>query len=248
MFSFFTKKQSKRLHDLAILGADMHSHLIPGIDDGAKTVDDSLSLVKQLVDLGYKKIITSPHVYQEYYPNTFDTIENGLRLVRKALSEHDMHLDFSAGAEYYLDEHFEELLNEKQSIRKISGNYVLVEMGFFGAPPNLENYIFQLQLAGYKPILAHPERYSFYQGKLDAFIRLKDLGCVLQVNLLSLAGYYGKEVAHLAQKLIKNELVSFLGTDLHHQRHMDTIREALNNKAFVKYILDYEYQNKTLLG
>lgn len=247
MFSIFKKKATTTLKDFSILRTDFHSHLIPGIDDGAKSMEDSISLIGQLVDLGFENMITTPHIHNDYYPNSAEIIKDGLKNLRPALSKAGLNLDFHAAAEYYMDEHFEELLENKVPLLKISKNLVLVEMSFFGAPPKLEDYLFKMQMQGYKPIIAHPARYSFFKGQVPAYERLKDLGCHFQINLLSLAGYYGKETMETAQKLIKNGLVEYLATDLHHQRHLDSLKAALDNKTFAKFVMDYEYQNATLL-
>jgi tyrosine-protein phosphatase YwqE len=247
MFSIFNKKTNYSLKDFSILKADFHSHLIPGIDDGAKSTEDSLSLIQQLIDLGFEKLITTPHIHHDYYPNTTESIQNGLQKLRPELSKSGINIDFHAAAEYYMDEHFEGLLETKTPLLKIHNNLVLVEMSFFGAPPKLEEYIFKMQMQSYKPIIAHPARYSFFKGQLAPYQRLKDMGCLFQINLLSLAGYYGKETMETAQKLIKNNLVEYLATDLHHQRHLDCLKGALDNKTFAKFVMDYEYQNATLL-
>lgn len=247
MFSIFKKKTTPSLKDFSILKTDFHSHLIPGIDDGAKSMEDSISLIGQLIDLGFENIITTPHIHNDYYPNSSAIIQEGLQTLRPALKASGLNIDFHAAAEYYMDEHFESLLENKEPLLKISKNLVLVEMSFFGAPPKLEDYLFKMQMQGYKPIIAHPARYSFFKGQVAAYERLKDLGCHFQINLLSLAGYYGKETMETAQKLIKHNLVEYLATDLHHQRHLDSLKAALDNKTFTKFVMDYEYQNASLI-
>jgi len=248
MISIFKKAPRYTLEDFSTLAVDMHSHLLPGIDDGAPSMEHSLRLIGELYKLGYHKIITTPHIHSEYYPNTSEIIQQKLQEVRQALQVAQIPVDFHAAAEYYLDEHFESLLRRDEPLLCIHKNYVLVEISFFGSPPKLENYLFDLQMKGYKPILAHPERYAYFGGDLKAYKRFKDLGCLLQVNLLSLAGYYGKNCAETGQKLIKNGLVELLGSDLHHERHLQSLQSALENKSFAKLLLDYEFQNARLLA
>ena len=164
MFSFFFKKKIKVDAKFLGIDVDMHSHLIPGIDDGAKTLEDSIGLIRGLQDLGFKKIITTPHIYKEHYPNTKAGILRGLEELKKGLIDANIDIAIEASAEYFMDDHFESLIdkNEILPLNGKDGKYVLVEMSFFGMPPKLEDYLFKIQLKGYTPILAHPERYLFY--------------------------------------------------------------------------------------
>jgi protein-tyrosine phosphatase len=109
MFSFFRKKTP--ILNFSGIGVDMHSHLIPGIDDGAKTVADSLALIQGLQALGFKKIITTPHIYNEHYPNTKDGILRGLAELKTALQEAQIDMTIEASAEYFMDSHFENLIS-----------------------------------------------------------------------------------------------------------------------------------------
>jgi protein-tyrosine phosphatase len=235
VFDFFFKKKKKERFDFSALGIDMHSHLIPGIDDGAQTIEDSVSLVKGLVELGYQKIITTPHVYSEHYPNTKETILRGAENLRIALKEAGIHVPVEAAAEYFMDDDYERTLKQNEII-PIRNKYVLVEMSFFGEPPNLDNYLFRTQTKGFQPILAHPERYLFYKGNLESYEALKEKGCLFQVNILSLTGYYGLNVAQTAQKLLKKGWVDFLGTDMHHANHLQLLKEMELNGDVLKLI------------
>ncbi|MEM6380540.1 MAG: CpsB/CapC family capsule biosynthesis tyrosine phosphatase [Bacteroidota bacterium] len=175
MFSIFKKKAAPTLKDFSVLKTDLHSHLIPGIDDGAKSTEDSISLIKQLVDLGFENMITTPHIHHDYYPNSADGVKKGLQNLRPELSKAGINIDFHAAAEYYMDEHFESLLEKKEPLLKVSKNLVLVEMSFFGAPPKLEDYLFKMQMQGYKPIIAHPARYSFFKGQAMMLCRFEEV-------------------------------------------------------------------------
>ena len=196
LFSFFTKK-NRAFTDFSSLHTDLHSHLIPGIDDGAKTLEDALAMIEQLVNLGYKKIITTPHITGEYYPNNPEIIKSGLEKVKKALKEKDMTIEIQAAAEYYLDDYFEKLLTEDAELLTFSDQRILVEYSMLSEPANGYDLLFQLKTRGYQPILAHPERYLYFEKKIEKFEQIKALGVDLQINLLSLAGYYGKEQKRL---------------------------------------------------
>lgn len=243
MFSLFRKK--KQSPPKSPVSLDMHSHLIPGIDDGAKDIEDSLSLIQDMVALGYRHIITTPHIYQELYPNKRETILDGLQKLRSELDRKQIPVVIDAAAEYFLDEHFHELLSKK-SLLTINKNFVLVEMSFMAAPPKVEDYLFEMQMKGYRPIMAHPERYNFLSNTLDRFERLKDLGCYFQLNLLSLQGSYGSKCQKTAEKLLKAGMIDFLGTDLHNSNHLEALQELFSSHYFSKLIMPYQFTNDML--
>ena len=242
LFEFFTKKNKTSALDFSDVGVDIHSHLIPGIDDGAKTIEDSLILIKKIQELGFKEIITTPHIYSDYYPNTSAIILNGLEKVRAALKENNIDIPLKAASEYYLDEHFETLLNAND-ILTLDGKHILVEMSFFGAPPQLFQYLFKIQTKGYKPVLAHPERYSFYEGDLKKYEALKEAGCLFQINALSISGYYGPIVQRDAQKLLKAGMIDLIGTDIHHERHAEMLKKSLNSAEMQKLLSNIKINN-----
>lgn len=219
MTNWFKKWFEKPLHpiDFGCLKTDMHSHLIPAIDDGASSLEESIKIIKALHDLGFQKIITTPHVMSDFYKNTHETISCGLELVRNELQKQKISIQLEAAAEYYLDYEFEEKI-ESGNLLTFSDNYILVETSFIQAPPNFKELIFQLQLAGYKVILAHPERYPFMN--IEDYKDLQSRSVYMQLNLLSLIGYYGVDVQKKASTLIKQGLISFVGTDCHNMGHV----------------------------
>jgi protein-tyrosine phosphatase len=233
--------------DFSVLGMDMHSHLIPGIDDGAKTMEESLELIRGLIQLGYSGAITTPHVMGDYYPNTGAIIQTGREELRRAIRQAGLTFRLEASAEYNLDNYTAELFAQGD-ILPMPGKRLLVELSFFGAPPDLENRIFQLRLQGYSPILAHPERYSYYQGNLSALERIRDLGCALQVNILSLTGHYGSQIAKWAKILLDKDMVSYLGTDMHHAGHLQELQAALQQKDILRILQRHTFKNQDLLN
>jgi tyrosine-protein phosphatase YwqE len=227
--------------NFAALGTDMHAHLLPGIDDGPKTMAESLQLIRNLANLGYTKLIATPHVYKAYYPNTTATILETLNAVRQAMQEDDLHIPLEAAAEYFLDEHFETLL-ETGDLLPLPGRFLLFEMSFFAPYPGVDDVVYKLRLNDYKPVLAHPERYNYYLGRgFDALETLWQHGCRLQLNLLSLDGAYGPVVKKQAFKLLDAGMVDFLGTDAHHMKHVEALR-----KMRVKGLEKVEFLNKSL--
>ena len=203
---------------------DIHSHLLPGIDDGAKDIDDSIALIKKMYSYGIKNFVTTPHVLGDVYPNSSTIIKEKVALVKKALVDNGLiDINIRAAAEYMLDEQFSNLL-EKNDILVLKDNHILVEMSYFNAPYNLYEILFEIQLKGYKPVLAHPERYNFYHNDFENYYKLKKAGCLFQLNLLSLTEQYGKGVQKTAQKLIKENLYDFVGTDTHHHNHLNLLK------------------------
>ena len=230
---FFKKKNTKTL-DLSWLHTDMHSHLVPAIDDGSPDVDTSLQLIKGLAELGYKKIITTPHILWEIYPNTPEKIGNGLQQVQQAAGKEGIDVQLHAAAEYFIDEHFQSQLQNKQPLLTISGNMVLVEISMMNAPLDLMETLFEMQIQNYQPVIAHPERYVYLSRNKEFFENLKNAGYLFQLNLLSLTGHYGTAVKELAEYLIKQDYYDLAGTDLHHARHLDSLQKLAGLSSLEK--------------
>ena len=230
---FFSKKRIPLTDFFTNSFVDIHSHLLPGIDDGAKDIDTSIALILKMASYGIKNFITTPHVLGSVYPNSTAVIKEKLVVVQKELEKREIKgISIQAAAEYMLDEEFSALLEQKD-ILVLKDNYILVEMSYFSAPMNLYELLFKIQLKGYKPVLAHPERYNFYHSDFKSYYKLKQAGCLFQLNLLSLTDQYGKGVQKISEKLLKENLYDFVGTDTHHQNHL-----ALLPKIGTKKTLD----------
>lgn len=226
---------------------DIHSHLLPGIDDGAKDMDTSIALLLKMASYGIKNFITTPHVLGSVYPNSSEVIKQKLAAVKKELEKREIKgISIQAAAEYMLDEEFSALLDQKD-ILVLKDNYILVEMSYFSAPINLYELLFKIQLKGYKPVLAHPERYNFYHTDFKSYYKLKQAGCLFQLNLLSLTDQYGKGVQKTSEKLLKENLYDFVGTDTHHQNHLELLPKIGTKKTLekIKHLLN---NNKKFLS
>lgn len=245
MFHFFKKYPKK--DNLEWLGVDMHSHLLPGIDDGSPDVATSVSYIKQLSELGLSKFICTPHVFKEVYPNNSETILPALALTQAELKAQNVNVEISSSAEYMMDMDFLEILKTDE-ILAMPNKHILIEMSYAAKNNSIEQYIFELNVKGYKPILAHPERYNYYHNDFDKYKRFKDIGCLLQLNALSLTGYYGKEVKNIALKLINEKQIDLLGTDLHHQKHLDALLDFTRKGKFYELLRNTELQNINLFG
>ncbi len=237
MFGLFKRKEIVHA-DLSGLVVDMHNHLIPGIDDGATDLESSIQMIRAMYSLGYRKFIATPHIQWEMYKNTNQIIENGAQLVRDRLAELKMNVEFKGAGEYFLDEHVDGLLENNIPLLTIHKNMVLVEFSFIRQPMDLKEKLFQLQIKGYQPIIAHPERYLYFGAHKSTYDELHDMDCIFQLNLLSLCGYYGKKQEELAQYLIKKKYVSLLGSDLHNIRHINILRASSSISAIVNRLLD----------
>lgn len=210
---------------------DIHSHILFGIDDGAKTIEDSNFLMQSMVDLGFSKCITTPHTIEHIWDNTTESIQEKHREVKLLSPLLTEKLALQAASEYMINEHFTKLYESKQLLT-LKGSYVLVELSYLSPPFQLYEILFQLQLAGYTPVLAHPERYNYFHNNFSEYEKLKKAGCYFQLNLLSTVGYYGFEVAETAKKLLKKGLIDFTGSDAHHHFHI----EAFSKKVKLKDI------------
>jgi len=219
-FSFFKKKPVTVTPNLSFIGVDMHSHLLPGIDDGLQTVEQTVDFVRELHQLGYKKLICTPHILYGVHNNSAATILPALALAKEAVAAAGIPVVIEAAAEYMLDENIENILKSGEQLMTLKDKYMLIEMSYLAPSQNANEVIFELQLKGITPILAHPERYNFYHKEFDKYENFKDRGVLLQVNLLSLSGYYGKEIKQIAERLIKEKFVDFIGTDMHHATHL----------------------------
>ncbi len=243
MFGLFKKKKKLKKHitfNYESIMVDMHSHVLPGIDDGAQTPEESIVLIKKMMELGISKIIATPHIMADFYKNTPKTIGDALETLKAELKKENIVIDIETAAEHYFDESFEASINNG-NLMTMGDNYVLFEFSFISLPPNYIPVIQKMRDLGYKPILAHPERYSYMN--LEQYKMLHDWGCNFQLNTISLTGYYGKDVKAAAEMLIDNELIDFISSDMHHPRHAAAFTDALRTTYIEKLLFDYPLKN-----
>ena len=228
MFTLF--KSKPKLKDLIPDNyVDIHSHLLYGIDDGAKTFKDTLELTKALRGLGFSQFITTPHVIEHVWNNSAEQIKTKEAATLLELEQNEIKIPFAAAAEYMLDDHFSQLF-QSEMLLPLQQNYVLVEMSYLNAPIQLYTFLFDLQVAGYIPVLAHPERYLFYHSNFEEYLKLKKAGCLFQLNLLATVGYYGNEIAKIADKLLQKGMYDFVGSDVHHLNHIAAFDQKVKLK------------------
>jgi protein-tyrosine phosphatase len=218
------------------LKTDVHSHIIPGIDDGAPDAETSISLVKGMIELGYETFTATPHVMEDMWRNNTATISNGYGVLRQAMDQAGINNEVRMAAEYLVDGNFTNLLEEKKELLTLQKNWVLIEISFIEPPRNLREIIFELQMQGYHPVFAHPERYNYYYKRLDELKTIRDSGCIFQSNILSFSGYYGPSAQQCAEWMAEKGMVDLLGSDLHHERHLEALRNLKLTKALTKVL------------
>lgn len=244
MFGLFQKK----IHLTQLLkgATDMHNHLLPGIDDGAQNIDDAMELVKMYKNIGITELYATPHTMSGYYPNTPETIRKALKTLNEALTANNLgDVTIHPASEYMVDHGFEELI-DKGELLTLKDKHILVEMSYLKASENFDEAMYKLQLKGYTPILAHPERYLYYIEDATIFTQMKNKGIKLQLNALSLSNYYGPEIKHKASQLLKNGLYDFIGLDTHKAKHLsviENIKIPQKNQRAIERLIE---NNKTL--
>ncbi len=243
MLNWLFHKDKQKETDLSHLGMDVHAHIIPGIDDGVETLEQSVEMLTKMQSLGYKRVVATPHVMWDCYKNTPDTILHGLADIRLAAKQAGLTLKIDAAAEYFIDEHFVEMLNNGEQLLTLPGKRVLVELPYSTPLMNTSETLFHIIAKGYRPVLAHPERYTYFYADPAVYKKLCDQGCELQLNILSLGHYYGESVHKMAITLLKQGLITFIGTDSHRIQHLDLIDNCDKNK----WLTSYPFQNKFLL-
>ncbi|RYE52825.1 MAG: histidinol phosphatase [Sphingobacteriales bacterium] len=240
MFSIFKKKNT--LRTMEWLAVDIHSHLLPGLDDGSPNIEETVKLIKRLHELGYTRFYCTPHIFTELYPNNLNTILPALQKTKAALIEANLDVTIGAAAEYMVDDTF----YVTDDLLTLPGNYILIEMSYLNETPDIEKIVLELKATGYKVILAHPERYLFYRTDKKRLERFKEMGVFFQLNLLSVTGYYGKEVKKAANYLIGREFYDFASSDLHHEKHLDALAKVIQDGSLHHKLGAYPFKNKEL--
>ncbi len=243
--NLFTPGKLTKPVDLSAIKTDMHSHLIPGIDDGSDSLESSVELIRGMVELGYQKIITTPHIQGEFYQNTPHIILSGLERVKRELKKQNISVKMEAAAEYLIDDQFEAKYKEGELLT-FGKKHLLVEMSYFNEHPRLKEFLFDLQIEGYRIILAHPERYSYWFRNFKKYEELKDRGIFFQINITSLTGYYSADVKKMAERFVDEEMVDFAGTDMHNINYLEALRRSCSEKYLKKLIDSGKLLNSTL--
>lgn len=231
--------------DLGVLRCDVHSHFIPGIDDGAQTMDQTIELLTAMSDLGYRKVVTTPHNMADGYRNTPEIILGGLERVRDEVRRRGLAMEVDAAAEYYLDHELEQKVLDRR-VLTFGDNLLLFELPFISEPAVLLNVIFQMQTMGYRPVLAHPERYGYWHNDYSKYELLKERGVLFQLNTIALMGGYGPGVKRAAERIVDNGWYELIGSDCHRMDHVNAIHATLTEPYLHKVIASGKLLNTTI--
>ena len=247
MFKLFSRSKNTSPENVyQLLKTDMHSHLLPGIDDGSPDIATSLKLIQGMVNLGYSKLITTPHIMWDMYKNSRENVLGRLELLREEVKKAGIPVEINAAAEYFLDDHVAQLLKNNQPLLTISGKMVLTEFSLAFPSHSTKDILFEMQMQGYQPVIAHPERYIYLQQNKEFYEELKDIGCFFQLNMLSIIGHYGKSVQELANYLVKKNYYDLLGTDLHHAGHLEALKQSSLTNQLSKLVGSGRFRNAEL--
>lgn len=249
MFNLFKKRvEAVPFSDKLPVSLDIHSHILPGIDDGSPDIETSVELIRGLYNLGIRRSIATPHIIGDMYRNTPEIINNALEKVKHACKKAKIDIQLSAAAEYMIDDYFLALLKSKTPLLTLHKNILLTEISYATPPVNLGAIASNIIAEGYRPILAHPERYFFYHRNFDQYYRLREMGFILQVNLLSLTGYYGSGAKKAARFILEKELAPLVGTDLHHHYHLAAFTDPKNLSAIHRFLGNKPFNNLDALA
>ncbi|MEI6852907.1 MAG: CpsB/CapC family capsule biosynthesis tyrosine phosphatase [Bacteroidota bacterium] len=231
LFNLFNKKKQDGDAIPVYYDVDFHSHLIPGIDDGSKSIEESIDIITFFQSMGVKKMITTPHVSMEYFPNKRDDILERFSRLQEDIAKAGLSVQLEVATEYMIDDGFRALMHQG-NLLTFGDNYLLIELGSFAEHPDFSSLIFDLQTSGYNVILAHPERYSFWHSHKDMYTTLKEREVLFQINALSLTNVYSTAVNKTAQWLIENNMIDFIGSDVHHASQKEIYKKAIGSKLF----------------
>ena len=244
MFNFFRKKAEIKLPYCT----DVHNHILPGVDHGATDIENALDLIKEQMSMGITRFIFTPHITKSTFENTPDTINAAYAIFKEAIEQSGLDIKFSVSAEYLLDEFSLNQFSNDIFI-PMPQEHILLENAFQQERIDLDEIIFDIQTKGFTPIMAHPERFPYYATRKERYKHLHNAGALFQVNLMSFAGYFGRTARSNAEWLLENNLIDFLGSDMHNMQHARIIKEYLQSKDFRKISkkLEGRLLNDTLL-
>jgi Capsular polysaccharide biosynthesis protein len=240
LFAHFLSKSGCRNFELLKDMTDIHSHYLPGVDDGMKTFEETSNAISTMVEYGVKNVYFTPHIMTEYSKNHPVFLRSQLDEFNNAMPKC---MNIRLAAEYMFDSSFSTHLENELLVMK--DNHILVEMSYLDASPELNNFIYQLQIKDHSPILAHPERYMFMEK--DEYYHLKEKGVKFQLNMLSLSGVYGKRVYDVAWYLLQKGMYNYCATDIHNynsfQKRLTYLKLTNKEFALVKSLIE---QNENL--
>jgi tyrosine-protein phosphatase YwqE len=233
MFKIFGRNKQQKENVKLFYKTDMHCHIMPGVDHGSQSVEESIEMLKAEMAMGISRVILTSHTTAETFENTPETLAEGYEILKQAVEEEGLNIELHYSSEYRIDEYWDQLYSEGRIV-PMPGKFLMLENSFVQELISIDELMFDLSSKGYKPILAHPERYSYYHQRRTRYQKLHSMGVKFQVNLLSLAGYFGGGARENAYWLLEHNLVDMLGSDMHSVEHAQIIQHYLNSKEWAK--------------
>ncbi len=194
---------------------DIHSHILPNIDDGARNIDETMELLKEAQSVGFEAIVSTAHYMEGYYETAVDERTILTEAIFQKFIQYNIEMDLYLGSEIYLTDNIVKILEERKASTINDTSYILFELPLNIEPENLYDIIYEITQCKLVPILAHPERYSFVWHDTEFLSDIIELGVLMQVNYASIIGYYGEKPQVIAQKMFENNMVHLLGSDVH---------------------------------
>ena len=232
---FKTKKEQEKL----FYQTDVHSHILPGVDHGSQSVEQSLEMLRAEAAMGIKRVILTSHVTAITFENTRETLMDAFMKLKDAVTDEGLDIDLCLSAEYRMDEYFDKEY-AADHLLPMPGNHILLENSFQQELMNLDELLFDMQVKGYRTILAHPERYTYYSRRRKRYEQLHNAGARFQVNILSFTGYFGEEARDSALWFVRNGMIDYLGSDMHNLKHAHIIMDYINSKEWKKLSKEIE--------
>ena len=247
---FFKKKENATFVDIG-LTADVHSHILPGVDDGSPNPEESVSILTELHRIGVRKALLTPHVSLALFPNTAADLRARFDAFTAALPDELKDMELHLASEYMVDEAFAAM---DDRLLWPDGRHILIEMSYFERSREIRDTVFNLRMDGLQPVLAHPERYVFYQQQFDRkkgvheLEELFDMGCALQLNVMSLTGAYGERSLAIVDWLLDHDMYRFIGTDVHSRGQIDRYNGFKLSADRMDKVRQLARNNETLFG
>lgn len=215
----------------SVLATDTHAHVLPALDNGPETLEESIALLREMASDGVRKVVATPHVMGDFYRNSTESILRTRDLIAAELRKQNIPIELEVAAEYYLDVSLIAALENSPNLLTFNKKHLIFETSVVGVPPFLSEAIKQIKARELLPVLAHPERYYYLQNNFDKVLDLHQKGVLFQVSLLSLQASH-QPTRLLAERLFSEGLVAFVGSNVHNQREWGQVREILQSKSY----------------
>ncbi len=232
---FRNKKEQVKL----FYNTDIHCHILPGVDHGSRSIEDSLDMLQAEIEMGINRVILTSHVTAVTFENTRESLMDAFLKLQDAVTDAGLDIQLFLSAEYRMDEYFDKEYAADHLI-PMPGNHILLENSFQQELMNLDDLLFDMQVKGYKTILAHPERYPYYSRRRKRYEQLHNAGAKFQVNILSFTGYFGEEARESALWFVRNGMIDYLGSDMHNVKHAHIIMDYIKSKEWRKLAPEIE--------